>query len=222
MSAKTGVLAHHFEDLEQQFDAATLGMWLFLATEVLFFGAVLTGYAIYRDQYSTAFAQASRLLGTTVGATNTAVLLGSSLTMALSVYFARRSNRTWLLICLGLTLLLGSVFLGIKAWEWHHEYVEQRVPGIAFDPSPFSGAHGGVGVNWHQAQLFFVFYFILTGLHALHMIIGVGLLLYLLVRAQRRAFSGGYYVPVEVIGLYWHFVDIVWIFLFPLLYLVRH
>ncbi len=220
MSAKTGALAHHFEDLEQQFDAATLGMWLFLATEVLFFGAVLTCYAIYRNQYSTAFAHASMCLSTTVGAINTAVLLTSSLTMALSVHFARRSNRTWLLVCLGLTLLLGSVFLGIKAWEWHHEYVEQLVPGIAFNPSRFTG--GAEWVNWHQVQLFFVFYFILTGLHALHMIIGVGLLIYLLVRAQRGAFSAGYYVPVEVIGLYWHFVDIVWIFLFPLLYLVRH
>ena len=220
MSTNTGNLAHHFEDLEQQFDAATLGMWLFLATEVMFFGAVLTGYAIYRNQYSTAFAQASLLLGTKVGTVNTAVLLTSSLTMALSVYFAKRGNRTWLLTCLGLTLLLGSVFLGIKAWEWHHEYVEQLVPGIAFDSKRFSG--GGEWVNPYQVQLFFVFYFILTGLHALHMIIGAGLLIYLLVRAQRRAFSTGYYVPVEVIGLYWHFVDIVWIFLFPLLYLVRH
>jgi cytochrome c oxidase subunit 3 len=218
LSAKTGALAHHFEDLGQQQEAATLGMWMFLATEVLFFSAVLTAYAVYRSYYPAGFAYGSEELSTPVGAVNTAVLLTSSLTMALSVYFARLGERRRLLAFLGLTLLFGLTFLGIKAYEWHHEYAVGNVPVLNFDTARFKD---DVSLG-RQVQLFFVFYFILTGLHALHMVIGVGLLVYLLLRARTGAFSGPYYTPVEVIGLYWHFVDIVWIFLFPLLYLIRH
>jgi cytochrome c oxidase subunit 3 len=218
LSAKTGVLAHHFEDLGQQQEAATLGMWMFLATEVLFFSAVLTPYAIYRSFYPAGFVYGSEELNTALGAANTAVLLTSSLTMALSVYFARQGDRRRLMSFLGLTLLFGLTFLGIKAYEWHHEYVVGNVPRLNFDTGRFKD---DVSLG-RQVQLFFVFYFILTGLHALHMVIGVGLLVYLLLRARTGEFSGAYYTPVEVIGLYWHFVDIVWIFLFPLLYLVRH
>lgn len=217
MSAKTGHLAHHFDNLEQQHEAATLGMWMFLATEVLFFGGVLTAYAIFRNKYGDAFALGSQQLSETVGAVNTAVLLTSSLTMALAVWFAHNGRRTGLIVCIALTLLFGSAFLGVKAWEWHHEYVEQLVPRFAFDyDRPEFRGHA------RQVELFFFHYFILTGLHGLHMIIGAGLLVYLLWGAWRNEFSAEYYTPVEVVGLYWHFVDIVWIFLFPLLYLIRH
>jgi cytochrome c oxidase subunit 3 len=205
---------------------------MFLATEVLFFGGVLTAYAIYRQAYANAFVHGSLLLDTTVGAVNTGVLLTSSLTMALGVWFAQRGQRTWLVGCLGMTLLFGLIFLGIKAWEWHHEYAAGLAPGINFtlpEQQPFPvQTHKGQPfagteiVPSRQVEMFFMFYFILTGLHGIHMIVGVGLLLYLMVRAGQGIFSSDYYSPVEVIGLYWHFVDIVWIFLFPLLYLIRH
>jgi cytochrome c oxidase subunit 3 len=232
LSVNAGALAHQFRDLKQQQEAATLGMWMFLATEVLFFGGVLTAYAIYRQAYANAFVHGSLFLNTALGTLNTAVLLTSSLTMALSVWFAQRGNRTLLVGCLGLTLLLGLVFLGIKAWEWHHEYAAGRAPGINFTVSEqqrypvqiHAGQRdeGAETVNPRELKMFFLFYFILTGLHGIHMMVGVGLLLYLIIRAAPGFFSSGYYSPVEVIGLYWHFVDIVWIFLFPLLYLIRH
>ncbi|MFL5338545.1 MAG: cytochrome c oxidase subunit 3 family protein [Gemmataceae bacterium] len=214
MSANHLPLEHHFENMEQQHDAGTLAMWLFLATEVLFFGALLTGYTAYRSSYPAEFAAASQHLKEMVGAVNTAVLICSSLTMALAVHAARTSQRRLLATCLVLTLLLGATFLGIKAWEWYSEYQESLVPGIRFSAEPFTG------VSVPRAQMFFVFYFILTGLHGLHMIVGLGVLTVLLVRHRR--YSAEYFTPIEVAGLYWHFVDIVWIFLFPLLYLVRN
>jgi cytochrome c oxidase subunit 3 len=217
LSARSGHLAHHFDTLEQQHEAATLGMWMFLATEVLFFGGVLTAYAVYRNRYGDAFALGSKHLLEMVGAVNTAVLLTSSLTMALAVWFAHQGRRTGILVCVALTLLFGGLFLGVKGWEWYHEYEEGLLPRFAFDSSrpEFQG-------QARQVELFFYFYFILTGLHGLHMIVGAGLLVYLLWEAWRHQYSAEYYTPVEVVGLYWHFVDIVWIFLFPLLYLIRH
>jgi cytochrome c oxidase subunit III len=214
MVAEEPVLAHHFEDLDQQHEIATLAMWFFLATEVLFFGAILTGYAIYRTSYPVEFARASEHLKETVGAINTVVLIGSSLTMAFAVYAAQNSRRSLLRICLGLTIMLGLTFLGIKAWEWYSEYRENLVPGPHFETV------GWGSLNSQRVQLFFVFYFILTGLHGVHMIVGLGVLAVLLMRSHR--YSSGNFTPVEVAGLYWHFVDIVWIFLFPLLYLVRN
>lgn len=214
MRAESAVLAHHFENLEQQHEAATLGMWMFLATEVLFFGALLTGYAVYRSAYPVEFARASEHLKVGVGAVNTAVLICSSLTMALAVRAAQtvRGLRLFLV----LTLLLGATFLGIKAWEWYSEFRENLVPGARFAAG---WASHGVAVNPQRVQLFFVFYFVLTGLHGLHMIVGLGVLAVLLARAGR--YNAANFTAVEVAGLYWHFVDIVWIFLFPLLYLVR-
>ena len=215
MSARTGHLAHHFESPAQQHEAATLGMWAFLATEVLFFGGALMAYAVYRNAYGVAFAEASKELITWVGAVNTAVLLSSSLTMALAVHFARTSNRNRLAACVGLTMFFGTVFLAIKFTEYAIDYHAGLIPRLSWKTrEPVSLDQG--------TQLFFVFYFILTGLHAAHMFIGMGLLSWLLVRSRRGDFSGEYYTPVEVVGLYWHFVDIVWIFLFPLLYLIRH
>ena len=205
------VVAHHFEDADQQREASSLGMWAFLVTEVMFFGGVFAGYAICHGMYPEAFAEASKKLNVVLGATNTAVLICSSLSMAFAVRSAQLNQRKRLLGFLVLTIFLGSVFLGIKAIEYSHKFHEHLVPGSSFT---FEGPHIG------GAEIFFSFYFAMTGLHALHMIIGIGLMIWLLVKTQRGRFSSEYYSPVEHVGLYWHFVDIVWVFLFPLLYLI--
>ena len=207
-------LAHQFDSLAQQSEAATLGMWVFLVTEVLFFGGLFCTYTIYRGWYPEAFAAASHELDVTLGAINTAVLITSSLTMALAVHAAQTGNRRMLVVFLVLTMILGTVFLGIKAFEYHTEWDERHVPGLnyAFDPRYF-----------RNAQIFFSLYFLMTGLHALHMIIGLGIMSVMLWWSIRGTITPEYCNPIEISGLYWHFVDIVWIFLFPLLYLIgRH
>jgi cytochrome c oxidase subunit 3 len=214
MAEATGVRAHHFEDVEQQHQAAWIGMWIFLATEVMFFGGIFTCYAVYRWAYAAGFAAASNRLDVTLGAVNTAVLIASSYTMALAVYSAQSDRRRALANFLLLTIVLGAVFLGVKFLEYHHKFEERLVPGPGFE---FEGPLA------RQAEIFFSLYFGMTGMHALHMLIGIGLLVYLTVGARRGRFHSGYYTPVEMTGLYWHFVDLVWIFLFPLLYLLgRH
>ena len=213
--------AHQFVDSQQQHEAGTLGMWAFLATEIMFFGGLFAAYTVYRSMYLPAFEAGSRLLDIKLGATNTAVLIGSSLTMALAVHAAQTNRRRALVLFLILTMVLGSVFLGIKTFEYAHKFEHSLMPGIRFAPEgedlrQLQHRHAGVP----QLQLFLCFYFFMTGMHALHMIIGLGLMTVLLVKALRGRFSAEYYSPVEVGGLYWHFVDIVWIFLFPLLYLI--
>ena len=189
-------------------------MWVFLVTEIMFFGGMFTAYVAYRAAYPGAFASGSRLLDLRLGGINTVVLIGSSLTMALAVYGAQVGKRKMLIGFLMFTMVLGAVFLGIKAIEYHHKFEANLVPGHSFSfPGP----------KPQNAQLFFSLYFAMTGMHALHMIIGLGLLTFLVVKAWRGRFSPEYHSPVEMTGLYWHFVDIVWIFLFPLLYLIdRH
>ncbi len=210
------VLAHQFDDLEQQHEADTLGMWLFLATEVLFFGGLFLGYTVYRHAYFEGFAAGSAHLDIVIGTTNTIVLLASSFTMAMSVHSASLGNRRLLLLFLLATILLGSVFLGLKGYEYWEKYDEHLIPGRGFQ------WHGDPRVA-SQAEMFVVFYFVMTGMHALHMIIGVSILLILTFLAYRGRFHKHHNRPIEIFGLYWHFVDIVWIFLFPLLYLVeRH
>jgi cytochrome c oxidase subunit III len=214
MSDLTIAHAHQFDDAEQQHDAAWIGMWIFLATEVMFFGGMFLGYTTYRIAYPQGFAGASNHLDIWLGTINTAVLICSSFTMALAVRGAQLGNRRTLVLFLSLTMLLGAVFLGIKFTEYYAKFVEHLVPG-----NGFRYAAGAA----HPAEIFFSFYFALTGMHALHMLIGLGLLTALVAKAMRGAFSAAYNTPVELVGLYWHFVDIVWIFLFPLLYLVgRH
>jgi cytochrome c oxidase subunit 3 len=214
MSNATTVQAHQFDDAEQQHEASWIGMWIFLATEVMFFGGLFTGYTVYRSAYAQAFADASNHLDVWLGTINTAVLIGSSFTMALAVRNAQLGDRRLIVRFLLLTIILGCVFLGIKFFEYYQKFEEHLVPGSSFIyESPLA----------RPAEIFFSFYFAMTGMHALHMIIGIGLLTALVFRASRGRFSPAYYTPVELIGLYWHFVDIVWIFLFPLLYLVgRH
>jgi cytochrome c oxidase subunit III len=214
MAEATLYRAEHFEDLDQQHSAAWIGMWIFLATEIMFFGGIFTGYTVYRWAYTPGFAAASNHLDIVLGAINTAVLIGSSFTMALAVHSAQEERRRALVNFLLLTILLGTIFLVIKFLEYEHKFEEQLVPGNDFR---FEGPLA------RQAEIFFSFYFGMTGMHALHMIIGIGLLAYLAFAARRGRFSSVYYTPVEMTGLYWHFVDLVWIFLFPLLYLLgRH
>ncbi len=207
-------LRHHFEDLDHQFEASALGMWVFLVTEILFFGGMFTAYLIYRMAYPDAFAGASHELNVLLGGVNTAVLIGSSLTMAMAVHSSQVGQNRRLLVYLVLTMVLGTVFLGIKSVEYMSKFQEGLVPGANFrydGPDPV------------HAQLFFSLYFMMTGLHAAHMIVGLVIMIVLAVMTLRGRFSAAYHTPVEISGLYWHFVDIVWIFLFPLLYLIdRH
>ena len=207
-------LAHQFDNMAQQREAATLGMWCFLVTEVLFFGGMFLTYALYRGWYPSAFTAASRELLIWPGTINTAVLITSSLTMALAVHAAQTGDRRSLLRFLGATMLLGTIFLGIKAFEYYEGVLEHHVPGRTFQ---FEAEH------FREAQIFFSLYYLMTGLHAIHMIIGLGVLAVMVWMSWRGAITAEYYNPIEVSGLYWHFVDIVWIFLFPLLYLIgRH
>jgi len=211
----SGALQHHFETMEQQKEASSLGMWVFLVTEILFFGGLFLVYTVYRWQHAFAFARASRHMDVRLGTANTAVLICSSLTMAMAVHSAATGRRRRLIPFLVATMVLGAAFLGIKAVEYTDHIRHHLLPGPGFR-YPVPG-------DARSAELFFSLYFTMTGLHALHMIIGLGLLTTLLVLARRGRFTASYHTPVEVCGLYWHFVDIVWIFLFPLLYLIgRH
>ncbi len=204
-------LAHHFETQEQQNEASFFGMWLFLATEVLFFGGLFTAYIVYRTADPTAFAAGSHELDLTLGGFNTAVLIGSSLTMVLAVRAAALGRKKGIVGFLVGTLLLGTVFLGVKAVEYSAKFEHHLLPGPGFQ---WDGA-GAPGV-----EMFFNLYFMMTGLHAAHMIIGMGIMLIMLPFAWRGKWTPQNHNFVEGFGLYWHFVDIVWIFLFPLLYLL--
>jgi cytochrome c oxidase subunit 3 len=215
--------------MEQQKESSTLGMWLFLVTEIMFFGGLFTTYVVYRTMYPAAFAAASSTLNVPLGALNTAVLICSSLTMALAIRSAQVNWRKGTMLFLVLTMVLGGVFLGVKAVEYHDKFVEHHVPGHILN-TPFNfvleNAHEARTMQAADAdyrrhtEIFFSLYFIMTGIHATHMIIGLGILAVLLFYSWRGKFDSEYYNPLEMTGLYWHFVDIVWIFLFPLLYLL--
>lgn len=209
--AEAAIVAHQFDDAEQQRTAADLGIWVFLATEILFFGALFTVYTFTRFHYPEAFAAGSRLTNVTLGSINTGVLLTSSATMAFGVRAAKLGLRKPTVAFLCATIALGMVFLAIKSTEYYLDYTEHLVPALNF---AYDGARA------HQVELFFYLYFFTTGVHSLHMIIGICVLTVITIMAWRRAFSSAYNTPVEVSGLYWHLVDIVWIFLYPLLYLV--
>ena len=209
-------LAMHFDNIDQQRESMTLGMWTFLATEVMFFGGLFTALTVYRSLYHEAFRAGSEELKWYLGAINTAVLLTSSLTVALAVHDSVEGKQSSLIRNLAITAVLGSVFLVIKGYEYFIDYREGLVPVLAWHPEkPLADPM--------HTQLYMVIYFSMTGLHATHMVIGLGLFLWLLHRARRGDFTGpnGNNTAVEVVGLYWHFVDVVWIFLFPLLYLIR-
>jgi cytochrome c oxidase subunit 3 len=247
-------LVHQFDDMEQQKEASTFGMWVFLLTEIMMFGGLFAAYLIYRIKYYPAFVAGSTSIDVTWGFINTLVLLGSSFTMAMAVYTAQQGIRKMQMLWLVLTMILGTAFLGIKAVEYNAKYEECHIPGHVIGKG--FNAWGGCDINnpklgniaeeiqdhareaqkagykvevppdaaaeetAKQSEIFFSFYFAMTGLHAFHMIIGLGLLTWLLLRASRGEFGPAYFTPMELGGLYWHFVDIVWIFLFPLLYLI--
>jgi cytochrome c oxidase subunit 3 len=213
---ETLALREQFDTAAQQRDASTLGMWVFLITEVMFFGGMFLAYTIYRSKYPEVFAVASTSLNVFIGAANTVVLLCSSLTMVLAVRASQLNQRKAIIFWLILTLILGATFLGVKAYEWNEKFEMHHIPGMA-------NFHLAGTLQQGPAQLFFSLYFAMTGLHALHMVVGVGILLTLIFQAQRGKFTAEYMTPVDIAGLYWHFVDIIWIFLFPLLYLIdRH
>lgn len=202
--------AHQFESLEQQHEAVRLGMWIFLATEALFFGGLFLGYAVYRFQFPEVFHHASHHLDLVLGSINTAVLLTSSLTMALSLHALQAGLRRRSLWLLGITCALGLVFLGIKGLEYHHKFVEHLVPGSGF---------AYAGGDMRQAQLFFWLYFAMTGLHGIHVLVGIGIIAFMAGMIWMEHYTKERFLPVEITGLYWHFVDIIWVFLFPLFYL---
>jgi cytochrome c oxidase subunit 3 len=224
-------LAHHFTSYEQQREASFLGMWFFVAQEVLFFGGLFTVYLVYRSRNALDFAIASSELDVFWGGLNTAVLIVSSFTMAMAVRSAQLGKRNPLVLFLVLTLLLGGVFVGVKYIEYSTKIEHHLFPGQSdfhFEVPPSVVEHFELGAErvalmQQRAKVFFSIYFAMTGLHALHMLIGMGLIVWLLFPAWRGKFDHDYHNPIECFGLYWHFVDLVWIFLFPLLYLLgRH
>jgi cytochrome c oxidase subunit III len=225
---------HHFESVAQQFDATNFAMWLFLLTEIMFFGGLFMAYLLYRNWYYPAFVAASHQLNIAWGTANTAVLISSSFTMAMGVYSAEMKQKGKLVFYLVLTFLLGLVFLGIKTIEYSEKIEKHHVPGFHYSVQSFvnpdsddaAKAAGDKPLPYdiaRRTEIYFFLYFAMTGMHALHMIIGISILGYMIFRAQAGAYTTGHVTFVENFGLYWHFVDIIWIFLFPLLYLIsRH
>lgn len=199
-----------FHDSVQQRETSTVGMWIFLVTEIMLFGGLFTGFAVYRLQNPAGFDQGSAQMEFILGAVNTAVLICSSFAMVLAVNSAERGRRLRLAAFLLLTIVLGLVFLGIKFDEYYLHYLDHKVPGISFQQS---------GPNAASIEMFYVFYYVMTGLHAVHMCVGIGLLTALLLRTGLGSFSEKYHTPVELTGLYWHFVDTVWVFLFAIFYI---
>jgi cytochrome c oxidase subunit 3 len=225
---------HHFETEEQQREAGSFGMWLFLLTEIMFFGGMFFAYLLYRNWYYDAFVPASNQLSIPLGTANTIILITSGFCMAIGVWAAEVRKRDLLVLMLILTNVFGLAFLGIKSVEYKEKWEKHHIPGANFDISefvnpPINPATGKRSEEplapdmAQKTQIFFFLYFAMTGMHAVHMIIGIVLLFWLTWRAYKYEFSTGYVAPIENFGLYWHFVDIVWIFLFPLLYLInRH
>jgi len=224
---------HHFESVEQQADAAGFAMWLFLLTEIMFFGGLFTAYLIYRNWYYPAFVAGSHQLSIPLGGANTLLLITSSFTMAMGVWCAETKRKSGLVLCLVLTFILGLGFLGIKTIEYSEKIEKHHVPGSHFSIQSFTHPDKDNPVTKNDqplgedmarhTEIYFSLYFAMTGMHAVHMIIGIAILGYMIFRAQAGAYTSGHVTFVENFGLYWHFVDIVWIFLFPLLYLIsRH
>ncbi len=225
---------HHFESMGQQVDATSFAMWLFLLTEIMFFGGLFTAYLIYRNWYYPAFVAGSHQLSILWGTLNTAVLITSSFTMAMGVWSAEMRRKGLLVFFLVTTFILGIVFLGIKTIEYSEKIEKHHVPGFHYSVQSFvdpqsdeaAKSYGDKPMRLDMArhtEVYFSLYFAMTGMHALHMIIGISILGFMIFRARAGAYTTGHITFVENFGLYWHFVDIIWIFLFPLLYLIsRH
>lgn len=210
--------AHHFESAEAEYEASKFGTWAFLATEILMFGGLFVGYIIFHQRYPEMFHAGSQFLDWKLGALNTIVLLVSSLTMALSIYYAQHNDKQKTLLNLYVTLICGGIFMCVKYIEYSHKIHMGLLPGHLFHP------HGeGVEAVAHQFSnlgMYFGFYFTMTGLHGSHVLAGMGLITWLIVRTHRGEFNSKYWTPLECVGLFWHLVDLIWIYLFPLLYLI--
>lgn len=210
-SLTSSYLQHHFSDANQQLESARLGMWLFLLTEILLFGGLFCFYAIYRAWYPEMFVNAHQYLDVTMGAVNTVVLITSSVTMALAIRSIQLNRKKATVTLLVVTIILAAVFLVIKYFEYSHKFHLGQLPGKFYT---FDGIEGS------NPHVFFSVYFLMTGLHGIHVLGGIGVISWLVARTNRGDFSSEYYTPVELTGLYWHLVDLIWIFLFPLLYLI--
>lgn len=211
LEEKLDHLQHHFIDSDQQFEASKMGMWVFLVTEILFFGGLFAAYIVYRAWYPDLYLLASTELDTFWGAVNTAVLIGSSLTVAMAIRSAQLNQIKGLIINLYITIGLACVFMVIKFFEYSHKFEKGILPGSYYSYE---------GIAHEKANIFFSIYYMMTGLHGIHVLIGIGLMIWLVIKAKKKVFHSGYYTPVEITGLYWHLVDVIWIFLFPLLYLI--
>lgn len=203
-------LREQFSSPEQQRQTTSIGMWIFLMTEVMLFGGLFVAYTVYRFSHPQACDIGSSEMEATIGAINTGVLICSSLTMALAVYSSEIGNQKMIMIYLLLTMLIGIIFLALKMTEYYDHWQDHKVPGFWFVQH---GAHAP------EVQMFFVFYFIMTGLHALHMTIGISVLAVLLFRTSIGSFNAGYHTPIDMGGLYWHFIDVVWVFLYAIFYI---
>lgn len=211
MSESTALeLREQFANPEQQLETAKVGMWIFLVTEIMLFGGLFMAFTVYRIYSPQAFDAGSREMQIVLGSVNTAVLICSSFAMAMADHSAESGNQRLLALFLILTMLLGCVFLGIKFTEYYDHFHDHKAPGVWFE---YSGPNPG------QVQMFFVFYFIMTGLHAFHMLIGLGVLSLMLLRTLLGSFTAKYHTPIQLSGLYWHFVDVVWVFLYAIFYL---
>ncbi len=205
-------LKSYFATKEQQFDASKIGMWLFLTTEILMFGGLFVGFGLMQGKFPEAFLQAHHHLDKNLGALNTIVLLISSFTMVMAVWAAQHSKKQLLITMLLITLTCAGIFLGVKYFEYSHKFHEGLLPGKFYH-------HEGDTVPGQF--MFFSFYFMMTGLHGIHILGGMVVITWLLIRAMKGEFTANYYTPVDLVGLYWHLVDLIWIYLFPLLYLIQ-
>ncbi len=213
---------HHFTTMEQQSDTTKIGMWLFLATEVLLFGGLFVGFGLMQARFPEQFKEAHEHLQRPLGALNTVVLLFSSWTMVMGVLAARTNQRKKTVIFLIITIICAFIFLGVKYFEYSHKFEEGLLPGHYYthqpNKLPIKDPISGESRNGYAT--FFSFYFMMTGLHGIHIVVGIGLLAWIALRANRGEFNNNYYTPVDLVGLYWHLVDLIWIYLFPLYYLI--
>jgi len=228
--------AHHFNSLSHQYDSAKQGVWLFMVTEILMFGGLFVAYLIYKSLYAPIFHVGSSYLDWRLGSINTVVLITSSFTMALGIYFNQKNKPKQAVIALALTILCALAFMVIKYFEYSHKIHLGLVPGKYFTNTEFQNkvaeyisnmpiesltpALSDANLMKKIAPLYFGFYFVMTGLHGLHVVIGACLIFWVMVKTAKGQFGAEYYTPVEVVGLFWHIVDLIWIYLFPLLYLV--
>ena len=227
MSARVGALCGHFEDIEQQRGAERLGMWMFLATEILFFAGVFLAYTVYRNWYARDFAAVSSLLNVTIAGINSVFLLVSSMTITFAIRACQTDNNAALRRNLLATALLGTAFMGLKAYEYATDYHEGLVPWannfghetLHGHDKPMLDVWEHEGVSPDRVKIFLFFYYSMTGIHGIHLIIGIGIVTYLYVRALRRTLTPDKYVALETTSLYWHLVDGIWLFIMPLLYL---